>query len=59
LRNADFSNVRRTGKKNSSTSRMISSLSEAKYLIRRLAHPPPRFLEQAIFERNRRRDAGP
>ena len=46
-----FSSVRRTGKVDSSTSWMISSFSEAGYLMRRSPHPPSRFFEQAIFER--------
>ena len=38
-----FSSVRRTAKADFSTSRMISSFSEAEYLMRRLPHPPSRF----------------
>ena len=40
---ATFSSVRRTGKADSSTSRMISSFSEAGYLMWRPPHPPSRF----------------
>ena len=45
-----FSSVRRTGNADSSTSRMISSFSEAEYLMRHPPHPPSRFFEQTIFE---------
>ena len=49
-----FFSVRRTGKVDCSTSWMISSFSEAEYLMRRPLHSPSAvtlFLEQAIFER--------
>src|SRR5256885_16811400 len=45
-----FSSVRRTGKADSSTSRMISNFSEAGYLMWLPPHPPSRFFEQTIFE---------
>src|SRR5215216_2814972 len=45
-----FSSVCRTGKADSSTSRMISSFSEAGYLMWRPPHPPSRFFEQTIFQ---------
>jgi hypothetical protein len=38
-----FSSVRRTGKADSSTSRMISNFSEAGYLMWLPPHPPSRF----------------
>src|SRR3954447_279665 len=46
-----FSNVRRTGRWDCSTSRMISSFSEAGYLIPRLPHPRSCFFKQPQFKR--------
>src|SRR6202035_5454184 len=42
--------VRRTGRWDCSTSRMISSFSEAEYLMPRPPHPPSRFFEQTVFQ---------
>src|ERR1700693_4892548 len=46
-----FSSVRRTGRWDCSTRRIISSFSEAGYLIPRLPHPRSCFFKQAQFER--------
>src|SRR5215210_2674554 len=45
-----FSRVRRTGKGECSTSRMISAFSDAAYLMRRPPHPRSCFFEQAVLE---------
>src|SRR5271154_2950053 len=45
-----FSSVRRAGKCDCSTSRMISILSDAEYLMPRLPHPRSCFFEQSVFE---------
>jgi hypothetical protein len=45
-----FSSVRRPGKADSSTSRMILSFSEAGHVIRRPPHPRHAFFEQTIFD---------
>src|SRR3981081_3779252 len=45
-----FSSVRRTGKWDCSTSWMISSFSQAGYLMPHPPHPRSRFFEQTVFE---------
>src|ERR1700733_822135 len=45
-----FSSVRRAGKVDCSTSRMISVLSDGEYLMLRLPHPRSCFFEQSVFE---------
>src|SRR6266403_3723855 len=46
-----LSSVRRTGREEPSTSRMISSFSDAGYLIPRLPHPRSCFFEKTQLER--------
>ena len=42
--------MRRAGKGDCSTSRMISVLSDGEYLMPRLPHPYHAFFEQSVFE---------
>src|SRR5664280_2792012 len=44
------SRVRRTGRSDCSTSRMISSFSVAGYLMRRRPHPRSCFFKQTVFQ---------
>src|ERR1700724_4824552 len=46
-----FSSVRRTGRADCPTSRIISAFSDAEYLMPRPPHPRSRFFEQTVFER--------
>src|SRR4051812_49079059 len=51
-----LSRVRRTGKADCSTSRMISSFSAAGYLMWRPPHPRSAFFKKTIFQRQLRHD---
>src|SRR5262245_32216393 len=51
-----FSKVRRTGKADCSTSRMISAFSDAEYLILEFPIPRHAFFEQTVFEGQFRHD---
>ena len=51
-----LASVKRADRCDSSTSRMISSFSDAEYLIRVRPHRPARFFEQAQFQRLFRHD---